>query len=811
MAKNNELLILKNLQLIVFFICLILLIHLPLICQSDKRTAKAVRISSSPRIDGKLTEKVWKSMTLFTNFFQYNPYNGQPPSQRTEVRVGYDDTAVYIGAICYDDSPKEIRREVSIRDQWPPGMNVDMFAVHIDPYNDGLLSYFIHVSAVGVQRDVKIYGDEWEITWDSVWESSVNITDYGWEVEMKIPLSVLRFPSQPVQNWGFNLWRWIARNREWAHWSLVDLNYPGWWKKPGELRGIKDLRSPFSLSFTPYISGYLERESNKKTEFLYNGGIDLKYGITDSFTLDSTLIPDFGQVQSDDQELNLSPYEIKFNEKRQFFTEGTELFDNGDIFYSRRIGGIPVDHERVYDDITEDEEVLKNPQETRLINATKISGRTNFGLGIGVLNAMTANTYGRVFNRVTRQERKILTQPFTNYNMFVLDQTLFSHSYFSLVNSNVLREGYVANVTAVDFKLADKTNTYSIEGIGAFSQIHQGNTNKTGYKMFLSGGKIGGNFQTLVTSGIVSNNYDQNDLGYLRHNNEIANQLIFNYQIKKPFACFLDMTNRLQLIYNRIYEPSAFSDFIINYGLSATFKNHYFLSLHVELAPVERNDYYETRVFGRYFVNHKYYKLGILGNTDPRKPLYLEAASDFLKSYGYDFDVQSKSITVSPRFRFSDHLNMKWELAYGNDKNQPGYVSYDVESGNIYFGKRNQQTIVNTIESSYIFNSKLSLSFRLRHYWSKADYDSYYELMGNGKLNQSSYDTNHNINYNAFNIDLTLRWHFAPGSEVLLNWKNAIYSSDSQLIINYWENFTNTLKEPQVNSLSIKILYYFDL
>jgi hypothetical protein len=226
---------------------------------------------------------------------------------------------------------------------------------------------------------------------------------------------------------------------------------------------------------------------------------------------------------------------------------------------------------------------------------------------------------------------------------------------------------------------------------------------------------------------------------------------------------------------------------------------------------VKRYDYYEPRVFGRFLVNPKYYELGITGNSDPRRAFSIEFAGDFMKSYGGDFDIRSQFITFSPRLRFSDHLSLEWEISKERIENEPGYVSQDETSNNIYFGERNRQTVVNIIEASYIFNNSMSLCFRLRHYWSKANYDSYYELMEDGNLRPSLYNNNHNLNYNAFNIDLTFRWNFAPGSEILLNWKNSLYLSDQRLINSYWENFSNTLKGPHINSLSVKFLYYFDL
>ncbi len=798
-------------QFIRMSICLILLFNIGLYANLSKKYTQAIRVSEAPNIDGRLTEELWSELPILTNFVQYSPYNGKQPSQKTEVKIGYDDRAIYIGAVCYDRSPEKIAKGISIRDQFPPGMSVDIFAILISPYNDGLNSVFLYVTAAGVQRDVKIYGDQHEFAWDAVWESKVKITSFGWVVEMKIPLSALRFSTKPVQNWGLNLWRWIARNREWDVWNFVDITYPGWWKKNGLWKGIENLNPPLRLSFTPYVSGYVEFDSGSGTEFLYNGGIDFKYGITQSFTLDSTLVPDFGQVQSDDIELNLSPYEIKYNEKRQFFTEGTELFTKGDLFYSRRIGDKPVYYDAIYDEIGENEVIHKNPNETRLINATKLSGRTNFGLGIGVVNAMTANTYATVLNQVTGEERKVLTQPFTNYNMVVLDQTLFSHSYISLVNSNVTRRGHHANVTAVDFKFADNTNTYGLNGIYGYSWIRSNDEGQTGYKLLLNGGKIGGNFQAKYNLSLISDDYDQNDFGYLRRNNEVVNQLRLSHQTSKPFACFMDLQNQLRLIYSRAYEPSAFSEFIYNYEVLAEFKNHFVLSLRFEHAPIERRDYYEPRVVGRYFINYKYYKYGISGQTDPRKPIWIEMSGDYFESYDYDFDVSSMLVSMSPYINLNDHLNLGLKIAYEKNTNQLGYVDQDFDNGIIYFGKRNRETVVSTFESSYVFNNKISLTFRLRHYHSKVFYTSFYELGQSGKFELSDYNENHDINYNAFNIDLTLRWNFAPGSEILLNWKNAIYTSEQFPGDNYWQNFFNTLNQPQVNSISMKVIYYFDI
>ncbi|MGD9345797.1 MAG: DUF5916 domain-containing protein, partial [Candidatus Aminicenantes bacterium] len=730
------------------------------------------------------------------------------PSQQTEAWVGYDDEAIYICGICYDDSPEDIRSEIGIRDSFT--FNSEAFAVHISPFNDGINSMFFCVTLAGVQRDVKFYGDIAKTSWDAVWESAAERTDKGWTVEIRIPYSALRFSNRSVQDWGFNIWRWIARHMEWSCWSYVSNEIDCWWKEMGILQGIKDISPPLRLSFMPYMSTYAMKGTNNEWGNILNGGLDLKYGLSNSFTLDMTLIPDFGQVESDEVELNLTPYEIKYNEKRQFFTEGMELFQKGEIFYSRRIGARPVDHDNVENMISDTEEILKNPGETSLINTTKISGRTNGGLGIGLINGMTARTYATVQDIQTGKKRDILTQAFTNYNIFVLDKSIFENSYLSLTNSNVARKDYLANVTAVEFKLADGDNLYKLRGMGALSYISGRDSQTDGYKFALEAGKTGGPFQYLYSLSVINDTYDQNDLGYLRRNNETVNSFSLSYNMLRPHGAFLNIRNGLSILYGRIYNPSDFSEFSTQYTFSTTFKNQHSMSVQITLAPFEGHDYYETRTPSRYFVRSKYYHGQITLDSDPRQSLSLGIYGSYWKSYDYDFNIHSWLLGMSPTLRINDRLSMIFDSSLGKAIDDLGFLEKNENPEFIVFGRRDRQTLVNTVNISYVFNNKMASNFRLRHYWSMAEYESYYELLDNGRLSPISYKGSHDINYNAFNIDMILRWNFAPGSEILLNWKNSIYTSSDQLITHYWNNLKNTLQSPQVNSISLKIIYYFD-
>jgi len=326
----------------------------------------------------------------------------------------------------------------------------------------------------------------------------------------------------------------------------------------------------------------------------------------------------------------------------------------------------------------------------------------------------------------------------------------------------------------------------------------------------LEAGKTGGSLQYLYAFSVINDTYDQDDLGYLRRNNEITNRFSLSYNILKPFGIFLRIHNKLDIFHAQIYKSGDFSEFTIQYECSARFKNHYSLGILLTLAPFEGHDYYETRTPDRYYVRNRYYQGQMTFTTDLRQAISMEFEGYYKDSYAYGFDTRSWLFAVAPALRFNDRLKMVFDFCLGKDFNEASFVERHEETSAILFGMRDRDILVNMLTVSYIFNNKISFNFRLRHYWSKADYNGYYELTENGRLLPLDYNANHDVNYNAFNIDLTLRWNFAPGSEMLLNWKNSIYTSDDRLIAPYWENLRYTLNSPQINSLSFKILYYFD-
>jgi hypothetical protein len=313
-------------------------------------------------IDGKLTEPEWSTADTASSFTQNTPMPGAPSTQRTKVRVLYDNTAIYVGAIMYDAHPDSILTQLSARDDY--GNNNDAFGVMFDTYCDKQNGSQFIVTAAGVQVDAVLQFDNSDFSWNAAWYSRVSITDSGWCVEMKIPYAALRFPKKADQQWGINFMRIIRRIRERSYWNNVQPNVSNIINQCGRLTGLHDIEAPVRLTLLPYASAYGEYYDGSKAHS-FNGGMDIKYGFNESFTLDLTLVPDFGQTLYDNRVLNLSPIEVRYDERRYFFTEGLTLFNKDDLFYTRRVGGTPISYYDVYNNVSNREIVTDNPLTAR--------------------------------------------------------------------------------------------------------------------------------------------------------------------------------------------------------------------------------------------------------------------------------------------------------------------------------------------------------------------------------------------------------------------------------------------------------------
>jgi hypothetical protein len=778
--------------------------------QHPKKQLKALRIEGPIRIDGVLNEEEWARAPVAGDFFTFRPSIGDTSDFCTRVKTIYSNQAIYFGAVLYDH-PDRIIDGLSKRDD--PRANADKFWVTLNPYNDGKNIFQFEVTAANVQNDMKISPRNHDRAWDAVWNSAVTQTDSGWVVEMRIPYDAIRFPKTDVQTWGINFWRLVRRERAVSSWNLVDRTKDNKGSQYGELMNIRDIEAPFRLSLFPYVSGYVLPDK-QNTDYSYSAGMDLKYGINESFTLDMILVPDFGQKKSDDRVLNLSPYEVKYNEQRPFFTEGTELFNKAGLFYSRRIGGRPSGYGDVYGKMEEGEQIINNPDESNLMNATKISGRNQNGLGLGFFNAFAANTYATVRDE-NDDKRRILTQPFTNYNMMVIDKNYGQNSYLNLINTNYYQpaSGAMEDVIGTAFKVSAPGNYYALWGNAAYSMKKASKSDGMVNGEFVNAriGKVSGKVRYNYHFKFLSDDYDHNAMGYLRRNNQMRHGLDLRYGEYEPQGYFQNWRAKLGINYNSLYQPREFTSLELQLSGRATLNNYISLGLWSNYRPAGRKDFFEPRVDGRVF---KLPPSGFVSSwlsTDYRKTLAFDARGSLGRGNGYRY-----SYEVGPRIRLNHKAVFRYKFKYDQNTGEKGYVTRNYpESDTIVFGRRNKETYTNTLGGSFVFDNKSWITLNVRHYWSKVDYNRFYTLKENGNLNAyPGYQGNEDLNFNVFNVDLMYSWNFAPGSFLNVVWKNNIYESqtiENNDFTNFFENFRNTLNSDRIdNSFSIKISYYLD-
>jgi hypothetical protein len=740
----------------------------------------------------------------------------------TSFMITYNKDAIYFAGFLQDTKPDSISYMLSQRDDFG---NADWVGVMIDPYANNLNAFGFYVTSMGVELDAMITGIDDDYSWNAVWKSAVTRLENGWAFEMRIPFSALRFPNKALQDWNINVKRQVRRIRETSYWNPVNPEVYGEITQSGVLKGLKNIEAPLRLSFTPYVTGYVEnsfdsKENKQSWKYRKTGGMDLKMGLNDAFTLDMTLIPDFGQTVSDKQVLNLGPYEVRFDENRPFFIEGTELFGIGNLFYSRRIGSRPFSYGAAQAAVNDSvgEKIIANPSNNALINGSKVSGRTKNGLGIGIFNALEGKVNALLEDSLGNT-REIETNPLTNYSVLVLSQNLKNNSVVSFVNTNVTRFGSDrdANVTAADVKLFSSNRKYLLSSTLGMSQIAQVQNRSLGHQLVTSIGKVQGSWNYSLTYAEISHTYDPNDLGFLYINNSRSYEAKLNWNDFVPSGKFLRKWASLTSNYSELYKPAIYSNFSTSFTAAGTFRNFLTAGINGTSNPFGSVDHFESRKFGNPVRFLPSYSIGGFYSSDYSKPFALDIRSS-VKTFS---DLNQTSITgvISPRIRVSSRLFFVWASQYDRLNKDYGYVSIldEAYAGTIQLGVRNRDIVSNSLSSELIFTNRMGVNLVFRHYWQRVAYDNFVELQDNGwgKMNgynpvDDSGNSLHNTSYNAFTIDLSYRWVFFPGSELRVVWKNNIFNSRVGLDQSYLSTFNSLFDQPQINSISLKFLFYID-
>ncbi|WP_026712356.1 DUF5916 domain-containing protein [Flavobacterium daejeonense] len=787
--------------------CFFALLNLSVFAQ--KKTLLAKPKDGNINIDGRIDETEWqKNNEIASNFIMYTPDNGKniDKEKETQVRILYDNDAIYISATLNDNEPEKIQRELTERDVF--GI-ADNFAVFINGFNDGQQDYRFYVSAAGTQMDCLATEDNEDFSWDAIWQSNARITNKGWEVEIKIPYAAIRFPKNEKQVWGINFVREIKRTTQKFSWNPINAEIKNVLTQCGQLKGIENISPSTRLFFIPYTSAYYQKDDFNSDKTI-KAGLDIKYRINDAFTLDAILVPDFGQTKFDNAILNLEPFEQKLNENRPFFTEGTNLFNIGNIFYSRRIGGSPtVSQSKVESNLPTNESVTKYPNNVNLINAIKISGRTKNGLGIGFLNGITEKTFATITNSETNETRKKVIEPLANYNILVFDQRFRQNSSVSIINTNTTRNGNYrdANVTALVFDLNTKANSYNLSGDFRYSTIND-TEDYDGFKTSLNFAKTSGKYRYLLTGKYTSKQFDSNDLGILYYYNYYNGYVNGSYRILNPtklFNSFLieqeanfDLDNST----NKIQNTSWFQTTV-----AATTHNLYNFEMGFNIVPFETFDFYLPQKDGKYIYNPRVISAYLGMESNKNKNLTFNITPSFLK-----FDEKNRftyRIYAGPKYRFNDRFSLAFTTDYTNEANAIGWV--ETNDTNIIFAKRNREIIQADLTGKYAINNKMTFNLKVRYYWSYSENHDYFTLKDNGYLTpNNSYNNNKNRNLNSWNLDFSYTWWFAPGSQLSLLYRNYAQEETNMVEKSLNKNLNSIFNSNMTNIFSISLRYFID-
>jgi len=566
---------------------LTIILSISLNVAAQQKTYIAQRTNpTTPTIDGMITEEVWNNAEWKDDFTQREPYEGKKPSQKTVFKILYDDDFIYLAIRAYDTHPDSIVDRLSRRDN----REGDNLGVHFDSYNDNRTAFVFNVSAAGVKSDwiTSDDGDNRDDNWDPIWYVDTRIDSLGWTAEMKIPYTQLRFSQKGKQKWGLQVRRNIYRYDEEVHWKLIPQDAGGWVSQFGKLTGMDNIKPQKEKSITPYTVAKMEtfkevpenpfKASGHSSKL--NAGLNAKFGVTNNLTLDMAINPDFGQVEADPSQVNLTAYETYFEEKRPFFIEGSSImnfrlmpignFMQDNLFYSRRIGRTP----RYYPD-TENDEYVDRPNNTTILGAFKLTGKTKRGWSIGVLESMTGQENAKITDGNNNYNESV--EPMTNYFLGRVQKDfnegntllggLFSATNRKIESSHLNFLHDEAYTGGLNFKHQWKDKKYMFSARGVFSHVRgskeailrtqtasaryyqrpdsdyisldSSRTSLTGHGGSLFFAKFGkGNFQYGAFFNWKSPGLELNDMGYQRDADQLSEITFLTYRSLEPFSIF---------------------------------------------------------------------------------------------------------------------------------------------------------------------------------------------------------------------------------------------------------------------------------
>ena len=804
------------------FISVFLIFHV-IIQAQVRKNLEASPIKNPPVIDGILSEEIWNNLNPATDFTLIWPEtrhgNKIPVEFNTTAYVGYDHNAIYIGAILNHPNPDKMPKQFSQRDDiW--NVNAETFFVTLNTYNDDLNFFGFQITSAGTVGDVYSSGPIGpdDFLYDTVFDAKVHYNSDSWSLEMAIPYSALRFPEKEVQLWGLNFGRKIQSLDETYVWSPVNANELKYHEYNGTLTGIENISPPVRLFFYPYVQSSINLQKGARSASSYTAGMDIKYGLSSSFTLDASLIPDFGQVAFDNVELNLGPFEQQFSENRAFFTEGATLFEiadgdmgGGSFFYSRRIG----EKVSVGDDLLDDDEQIYNLDRTpQLLNTVKVTGTTSKNLSIGFLNAITNKVDAEIENLSSYERRRQTIQPLVNYNVLSLSQQLLNdYSSVSLLNTNKTgSDGLYGNNIAFVADLFDDNRDFNIK-IKAFGSKTPKKNNDNGFRSGISLSELKGNFRYNISWWGVDKHYKQNELGYFNFIDHQSYAARISYQILNEYGFLRKYSNYLRFNDTRTFHYFDRKFWGLRFGNDFSTQNLMVFEADFAYNSIAKN-FDEPRVYNRFVLEPENFqlKLGVQSNKNKDFSYRIQWNNYAYFNEDYDENWSRNRINVSTLYRFSEQFSLSLKSNHLKVTDDVGFLQSI--NDDIYFGRRDIRTVENNIDFNYFFDSKKWINLKLRNYWSRAKYDHIlFSLNENGERTPSDFsllDFDPDTNFNIWNLDINFEWWFAPGSNLVLLYRNQLFSRDNTTELDYFGSLDNLFDQTTQHQFSLRINYLID-
>ena len=758
--------------------------------QENTMRVQAIRTKERMIIDGKLTEGVWRTAPVVSSFIQYQPSNGILSDYRTEVRIAYDDGALYVGAYLYDSSPDSITAMLCRRDA---DVSTDMFAVLLDTYHDKRTGFYFALSPSGTMFDGTIQNDgNTDGSWDGVWEGKAQIDENGWTAEFRIPFSQLRFQAGDSLVWGINFIRDIARRNERSQIILQPKNEPGFVSRFAQLTGLDGLTPSSRFEISPYVTARAEYTHPDAADPLHSASIyapgvggDLKLGMGSNMTLDATINPDFGQVEVDPAVVNLSDMETFFDEKRPFFIEGANIFSFGtggsnsnwnfnwpsvQFFYSRRIGRAPQGSLPDYD-------YADVPSGTKILGAAKLSGKLGDNWSIGTIHAITRSEHARLTYQGVRSTIEV--EPLSYYGIGRVQKEFNAGSsavgfYASLVDrkfdepalrSDVNSRAVVGGVDGYTFIGEDREWVLSswvggsrIEGTREHIlevqqnschyfqrpdarniRIDSNATALNGYGIKFRLNREKGNVLWNSSIGILSPGFDINDVGFLSRGD------VINWHTGTGYR-FVDPTNYYQSLYflfavfgNYDYDGNHTTQGYFHTG-EIQLKNYWDITYRVAYSPQTIN----TRLTrgGPVSLNPAGVETGLNAYTNSALPVVFSTWYSTYVSQAENYLDVSAEVRWKPRgnvlFSFGpeytrDQVDAQWVGAFDDVQQTSTY-------GHRYvFASMDQTTMSAGIRLNWTFTPELSLQLYMQPLISSGKYRNFKELAKPGTYTFNEY------------------------------------------------------------------------